>query len=213
MDTGLLTSNVVQNFLAVLLFLIALFVSIRAFIVYAQTNSPRLFVLAVSMGIISLTAAADFFSSNVQGVTLNTDWFLYIGQAVSLLFILLSFMSNSDSYFQGLTRLQLLVSALLIGLLLLSPTLPAFPQTALRAILSGSRGLICFGIFFYYASAFMAKRTRFSLLMGIAFLFLAFGYTVLVQQYFVLNAGQFDSIGDLIRMVGLIALLFAVLGN
>jgi hypothetical protein len=213
MSTGLFTSNVVQNILAVVLFLIALFVSIRAFIVYAQTNSPRLFVLGTSMGIISLTAAADFFSSNVQGVTLNTDWFLYIGQAVSLLFILLSFVSNSDSYFQGLIRLQLLTSALLIGLLLFSPSLPDFPGAGLRALLSGSRALICFGIFFYYASAYMAKRTRFSLLMGLAFLFLAFGYTVLVQKYFVANGALFDHTGDVIRMIGLIALLMAVLGS
>jgi hypothetical protein len=49
--------------------------------------------------------------------------------------------------------------------------------------------------------------------MGIAFLFLAFGYIVLVQQFFVLDAVQFECIGDLIRMVGLLVLLLAVVGS
>lgn len=47
----------------------------------------------------------------------------YIGQSCSLLFILLSFLRNSDEYFQGLMRTHILVSVLLIGLLLLSATL------------------------------------------------------------------------------------------
>jgi hypothetical protein len=165
------------------------------------------------MGMLALTAAADFFSSNETGIPLNTDWFLYIGQAVSLLFILLSFFNNTDAYFQVLMRLQVFVTALLIGLLILAPTLPDLSNITLRTILSGSRGAICFGIFFFYISAFMAKRTRFSLLMGISFLLLALGYLVIVQQYFATSTIQFDSAGDIIRMFGLAVLLAAILGN
>jgi hypothetical protein len=213
LSPSLLQANLVQNLLAAVLCLIAVFVSIRALYIYSQTQSPRLFILGVSMGVIALTAIADFYSSNETSITLNTDWFLYIGQAVSLLFILLSFLNNSDRYFQWLMRSQLLVSALLIGLLLLSPTLPSFPHTALQTLLSGSRCVICFGIFFFYISAYMAKRARFSLLMGIAFLLLGFGYLVLAQQYFASNSVSFDSAGDIIRMFGLIVLLAAILGN
>lgn len=213
LSPSLLQANLVQNLLAVVLCLISLFVSIRALYIYAQTHSPRLFILGVSMGILALTAAADFYSSNVVNSTLNTDWFLYIGQSVALLFILLSFLNNTDGYFQLLMRLQILAAALLVGLLLLSPTLPGFPHTIVQAILSGLRGVICFGIFFFYISAYMTKRARFSLLMGIAFLLLAFGYIVLVQQYFAPGATQFDSVGDVIRMLGLISLLAAILGN
>jgi hypothetical protein len=165
------------------------------------------------MGMLALTAAADFFSSNVENITLNTDWFLYIGQAVSLLFILLSFFSNTDKYFQMLMRLHILVSALLLGLLLFSPTLPAFPQTVIQPLLSGSRGLLCLGIFSFYTSAFMSKRARFSLLMGISFLLLAFGYLVIIQKYFSPDSALFDSAGDIIRMFGMFVLLFAVVGS
>src|SRR5579883_2745365 len=116
LSPSLLQANLVQNLLAVVLCLITLFVAIRSFYIYAQTHSPRLFILGLSMGILALTAAADFYSSNAANITLNTDWFLYIGQAVSLLFILLSFLGNTDGYFQLLMRLQVLATALLIGL-------------------------------------------------------------------------------------------------
>jgi hypothetical protein len=213
MSTSSSLAVLIPNTLAVLLFATSLFISFRAFYIYTQTHSSRLFILGVSLAVISLTALADFVSSNLTAVTLNTDWFLYIGQAVSFLFILLSLINNSDEYLQRLMRVHVLVSALLIGLLLLSPTLPPFSNVALKTVLSGSRCVICFGIFFSYISAFMKKQTRFSLFMGISFMLQAFGYLMTVQQYFLVSGTVFDNIGDVIRMVGLVMLLIAVLGG
>jgi hypothetical protein len=205
-----MSANVIPNLLAIALFFVALLISIRAFYTYFQVYSQRVFILGLSMGIIALTAAADFFSGNVTSITLNTDWFLYIGQAVSLLFIFLSFLRASEEYLQRLMGIHILVSALLIGLLLLSASLPAFPNTFVRALLSGSRCAICFSIFYYYVSTFTAKPTRFSFLMSGAFLLLAFGYLMVFQQYFVHDATLLDNIGDLIRVIGLGFLLVAV---
>jgi len=211
MDTSVLAANLVQNILAIVLFLVSLFVSIRAFYVYSNTSNPRLFILGTSMGVIALTGVADFFSSNVTSVTLNTDWFLYIGQAVSFLFIVLSFVYKTEEHLSRVMRLQILISALLLGLLFLSPTLPSFSNIAVQATLSGSRVVACFAVFSFYITAFMAKRTRFSLLMGVAFLLLAFGYLLIVQKYFVANADSFDQLGDIVRMFGLVTLLVATL--
>ena len=210
-----MSTTFIPNLVAIALFLVALFVSIRAFYIYTKARSPRLFVLGMSMGVIALTAAADFASGNLTSVTLNTDWFLYIGQAVSLLFIFLSLVRSSVGYLRSLMVWQVCASALLIGLLLLSPALPNFPNTAIRAILSGSRFVFCFGILFCYVEAFQKKATRFSFLMGMSFLLLAFGYVMIFQQYFVAaNSSQhFDNIGDIIRVVGLITLLVAVLAG
>lgn len=210
MNSNLTLTNLIPNVLALMLFLVALFIALRAFYVYSQSRNARLFILGLSMGIISLTAAADFLSSNLTNVTLNTDWFLFIGQSVSLLFIFLSFLNSSDSYLRGLMIWHVCISALLLGLFLLSPALPDFPNTALKAALSGSRSLICFGIFACYASAFLKKETRFSFLMGLSFLMLALGYLVIFQKYLVTNSFLFDNIGDVTRMVGLVILLFTV---
>jgi hypothetical protein len=212
LSISLLQANLVQNLLAVVLCFVTLFVAVRAIHIYTQTYSPRLFILGVSMSMLALTAAADFYSSNVENITLNTDWFLFIGQSVSLLFILLSFFNNTDKYFQVLMRLQILVSVLLLGLLLLSPTLPDFPA-GIQPLLSGSRGLFCFGIFAFYMSAFTKKQTRFSLLMSISFLLLAFGYLIIANKYFVPDAALFDNAGDITRMSGLIVLLFTIVGS
>ena len=208
-----MSDTFIPNLLAVSLFFVALFVSIRAFYTYVRARSPRLFVLGLSMAVIALTAAADFASSNITTITLNTDWFLYIGQSVSLLFIFLSLLRSSIGYLRRLMVWHVCISALLLGFLLLSPALPGFPNTALRAILSGSRFIFCFGILFCYVEAFQRKATRFSFLMGLSFLLLAFGYVMIFQQYFFTstNAVHFDNIGDIIRVFGLITLLVAVL--
>ncbi len=74
-----MATNLITNILAITLFLVTLFVSLRSFYMYAQTSNLRLFILGLAMAIISLTAIADFTSSNVTRFPLNTDWFLYFG--------------------------------------------------------------------------------------------------------------------------------------
>lgn len=210
MSTSFTGANLIPNLLAILLFVASMVISSRALYVYVQVRNARLFILGVAMGIIALTALADFISGSVTAIALNTDWFLYTGQAASFLFIFLSLASNNDDYLQRLMRVQVLISVVLIGVMLLSPTLPAFSNILLKTILSGSRCVICFGIFYFYASAFMKKHTRFSLLMSVSFVLLAFGYLMIVQQYFIAGGSFFDNEGDIIRMVGLITLLIAV---
>src|SRR5215472_2587952 len=107
----------IPNTLAVILFLVCLFISVRAFYAYARSQSQRVFILGLSMAVIALTAAADFVSSNVNSFSLNTDWFLYIGQATSLLFILLSFVRSSEEYLLRLMRLHVFASVLVLCLL------------------------------------------------------------------------------------------------
>ncbi len=204
--------NFVANSLSLTLFVVSLFISLRAFYLYTRSRSRRLFILSLSMGMISLTAVAGYAGDNITSISLNVDWFNYIGQTVSYLFILLSFFSESDSYLRSLIRWQIAVSALLLILLFLAPVLPPeFPDPAItKSILSGSRGLICFIIFLYYVNVFMDKETRFSLLMSAAFLLLCIGYSIIIPKYTTPN-DVLDRSGDLMRIAGLIFLLFAVL--
>jgi hypothetical protein len=204
--------NFVANSLSLTLFVVSLFISLRAFYLYTQSRSRRLFILSLSMGMISLTAIAGYAGDNITSISLNVDWFNYIGQTVSFSFILLSFFSESDSYLRSLIRWQIAASALLLILLFLAPVLPPeFPDPAItKSILSGSRGLICFIIFFYYAIAFMDKETRFSLLMSAAFLLLCIGYAIIIPKYTTPN-DVLDRSGDIMRIAGLVFLLFAVL--
>lgn len=213
MPTNFVSTVLIPNLLDTILFLVTLFISIRAFTVNAQVSNPRLLALGIAMGIIALSALADLISSNFTAITLTTNWFLYIGQATSLLFILLSLSSNKDSYLQGLIRWQIIISVLLIALLLLSPALPPITNITLKTILRGSRSLLCFGIFYFYISAYLKKQTRFSLLMGLGFLLLGFGYLIIAQELYTANVQLFDNIGDIVRLGGLFSLLIAVLAG
>jgi hypothetical protein len=158
-----------------------------------------------------LTAAAGFIGDNVTRVSLNVDWFNYIGQTVSFVFILLSLANNSDDYLQRLTTWQFWLSGLLLVLFALAPILPPeFPDPTLtKTVLSGSRGIICLMIFLYYAGLYMDKKTRFSFLMSAAFLLLASGYLLIIPKYYSPN-DTLDHLGDLVRIGGLLALLTAV---
>lgn len=201
----------IPNALDVFLFAITFFIALRAGYLYMRIRSPRLFILSMGMGMISLSAAGDFASLNVTLIELHTDWFLYLGQAVSFLFIFLSLLSPSNDTQRVLMRWQIVVSGAALLLLLFSFAIPDVPNTTLRALMSGTRPILCFLIFCSYTSAFMRKETRFSLLMGIAFLLLSAGYVVLLQKYFVPLPDLVDNLGDLTRMVGLTVLFLGVL--
>jgi hypothetical protein len=202
----------VPNLLSLTLFFVSLFISLRALYLYTRTRSRRIGILSIAMGIISLTAIAGFAGDNVTSISLNVDWFNYIGQTVSFSFILLSFFGSTDTYLRNLMRWQIAVSVLLLGLMALSPVLPPqFPSPALtKSLLSGSRGLICHIIFYYYVVSFMKNETRFSLLMGVAFLALSFGYWIILPKYISPN-DALDRTGDIMRVCGLIFLFLAVL--
>src|SRR5579884_2841348 len=108
-----MSPDLIANILSLSLFFVALFISLRAFYVYARSRSGRLFVLALAMAVIALTAVAGFAGDNVTSISLNVDWFNYIGQTVCFLFILLSFFRNSAEYLRSLMRWHIVVSLLL----------------------------------------------------------------------------------------------------
>jgi hypothetical protein len=207
---GLMGPNLIPNTLAGLLLLVTLLICIRASYLYVQTRSPRLFVLGLSMGIIALTSA-DNFIANIITISFNTYWFLYIGQIVSYLFIMLSLMQGSDLYLRKLVRWHVWASVAVVGLLVLAPLSPAFPNLVTRAGLSVFRGVVALGIFFCYSYAFMKKETRFSFLMGSAFLLVAFGTFVSFEKYFSTSPDLLDNVGDVTRITGLVILLVAVI--
>lgn len=201
----------IPHLLDVSLCLVALFIAVRSFDIYARYHQYRLFILGLSMVLVSMSAAADYISSYVTAITLQTDWFLYIGQSVGFLFILLSLIRSSDSYLRALMRFYIVVFAFLLILLLLSPVLPNMDMTT-RTLLGFSRFVICMLILIAYFSSYVSKPSRFSLLMSISFFFFTANYLMSLQQYFVpiLNQYIFRDQGDISGVIGLIVLVAAV---
>jgi hypothetical protein len=186
----------------------SLAIGVRAFARYLQLHGPRLFILGLAMGTIALTAAADTISGTVTSVYLNTNWFLDIGQAVSLGYIFLSLFCSSDNALRRLLLWQILSTVPLLLLLLLAPALPDFPNPTVRAIVSSTRCIICFLIFGRYIYSFIfTKETRFGFLMSVAFLLLSIGYFLILPKILFAHMDMLDQMGDVIRIAGLAILL------
>lgn len=206
-----MNTMLLPNLLDVSFCLVALFIAVRSFDIYASLRQSRLFILGLSMLLVSLSTAADFTASYVKVVPLHTDWFLYIGQAVGFLFILLSLVPGSDRYLQRLMNLNVLAFVLLLIPLLLSAALPTLDPTA-RAVLGSVRLFSCLFILIAYFSAYTNKPTSFSLLMSSAFFFFTVDYLLNFTQYFVSDASQyfFRDVGDITGVIGLVMLVAAV---
>jgi hypothetical protein len=206
-----MNSNLIPNLLDVSLCLVALFISVRSFDIYARFRQFRLFILGLSMLLVSISAAADFTASYVTVVHLHTDWFLYIGQTVGFLFILLSLVQSSDGYLRGLMSLNILAFALLLLLLFLSPVLPGI-DVPTRAFLGFARLIICMLILCGYFWAYASQPSRFSLFMSTAFFLFTADYLMFLLQYYVPNSNQylFRDTADIAGVLGLAVLVASV---
>lgn len=204
-----MNQNLIANVLSLTLFTISLFIAFRAFYLYFLSRRQRLFILGLSMTIISLTAIASYIGDNVPSFPLNLNWFKYVSQTISFLFILLSLVRSSDRYLKNLMIWHIIVSVLL--LILLTPLAPTEISSTAKIFLGSSRSAICLIIFFYYVTSFFTKETRFSLMMGMAFILLSVGYMLNVPKYSNHLLALLDNIGDVTRIFGLIILLVTVL--
>src|SRR5712691_951033 len=133
---------------------ITLFISLRAFSLFARTRNGTLFSLGLWMGVIALGGIIGLIGDIVLKGAFNTFWFRYIGQTVGYLFILLSTLRGSERYRRRLKYWHIIATGFLLALLLLTPVIPTHLDTTTQAIISGSRGAVCLIIFFQYVSIF-----------------------------------------------------------
>jgi len=199
----------ITDILLVIQAAITLFISLRAFSLYAKTEDDTLFSLGLSMGVIALGGVIGLTSDVILNRSFNTLWFRYLGQTVGYLFIFLSTLRGSERYRHELKRWHMIATGALLGLLLLTPVIPAHPGNIVQAALSGSRGLVCLIIFLHYVSIFFSKETRFSLLMSLAFFGITCGILIYTLQFMLPNPLLLNYVGDSIRILGLATLLAA----
>jgi len=202
-------STQITDILLVIQAVITLFISLRAFSLSARTRDDMLFSLGLSMGVIALGGFVGLISDIFLAGAFNTFWFRYIGQTAGYLFIFLSTLRGSERYRRGLKRWHVFVTGLLMVLLLLTPVIPTHPDATVQTVLSGSRAVVCFIIFFRYVSLFFTKETRFGFLMGFAFFCISWGIVIYSLKFTMPNPLLLDYVGDGVRIVGLTVLLAA----
>ena len=194
--------------------IVSLIIAIRAFWLFAQFRGYRLFILGLSMLLFSLTTIAGI-ARNAQLIPLafSTTWFSFVGQTGAFLFLFLSSLRGTDGYLRSLIRWQIITSVPMAWLLVISPVLPQVSDPFIKALFIASRALVCFLTFYSYVALFMKKETRFSFLMMVAFLALTFGYVGIIPRFFLPQAAILTLVGDMLRVIGLIALAFGFLGG
>ncbi len=204
-----MNSTQITDILLIIQAMITLFISLRAFSLFARTRDNMLFSLGLSMGVIALGGFVGLVSDIFLNGAFNTFWFRYIGQTVSYLFIFLSTLRGSERYRRGLKGWHVFATGLLMVLLLLTPVIPTHPDATVQTVLSGSRAVVCFVIFWRYVSIFFSKETRFSFLMGFAFFWITWGIVIYSLKFTMPNPLLLDYVGDSVRIAGLGILLAA----
>ncbi len=206
-----MTSTEITNLLLIAQASISFLISLRAFYRYSRLGGDLLFILGMSMGIIALVGIIGLIGDNYFASRFSTKWFRYTAQIVSYTFIFLCTVRNSEDYLHRVRRWQLTFTALLLVMLFLTPLVPQLSNPIVEAPVSFLRSVICFVICLNYAVIFMQKETRFSFLMGFAFLLITFGIAVTTPWYFEKTMVLYLYVGDSMRTVGLITLLVAFL--
>lgn len=191
--------------------IITLFISLRAFYLYAKTRSDTLFIVGLAMAVIALGGIAGILGDYViTSGSFNTFWFRYIGQIVSYLFIFFISLPQAEHHMRALKWWNIIATVFLLALLVLTPVLPPISNVVLTEVLSGARGVVCLAIFFnYYFVIYSMKGTRFAFLMCAAFLLIATGIGVYTLKFSVANPLPYDYAGDSTRAVGLVLMLAA----
>jgi hypothetical protein len=206
-----MTSTEITNLLLIAQASISFLIALRAFNRYSRSHNDVLFILGMAMGIIAIVGVIGLIGDNYFTGRFSTKWFRYAAQVVSYAFILLCSLRGTANYMRLVKRWQMVWAALLLVLLFLTPLLPQLSNPTVEASVSFLRAVICFAICLNYATIFMQKETRFSLLMGLAFLLISFGIAVTTPWYFEQAKVLYLYVGDSMRTTGLVVLFVAFL--
>ncbi len=206
-----MTSTEITSLILIAQATVTLLISLRAFSLYSWTRKDLLFILGVSMGTIAVVGVIGLIGDNYFAGKFSTKWFRYTAQIVSYTFIFLCAIRSSEKYLRRLKRWQLFFTVLLLAMLLLTPLVPQLSNPLVESSVSFLRAVICFAIGLTYASFFIGKETRFSFLMSLAFLLIAFGIAITTPWYFMKTDLLYLYVGDGMRTIGLFVLLLTYL--
>ena len=192
--------------------IISFIVALRSFWLFARFRGYRVLILGLSMFVFALTTMAGI-ARNVHLIPMawSTTWFSFAGQTAAFAFIFLSSYRSKNDHLRILLYWQIVSLVPIFLFLPLAPVLPAVSDALTKGLFIGIRALVCFLTFYSYMTLFTKKQTRFCFFMMIAFLALGIGYVAIIPKYFLTHVDILTIGGDIIRVLGLVFLGFALL--
>jgi hypothetical protein len=182
--------------------------AIRAFYVYVLSKSDFLFVIGLSMADIGISVTVGYLQ-DIHLISWNAHLSWYLGTILGALFLVLGSWVSSHEQIATVKRWLIILTALYFVQTLLTPIMPQFPNQYIPAALNITRTTIGLVGSVHYLTLYLSKRTRFTLLMSIAFLLIGSGFGVLTPYLFNTTLALFLTFGYSLRIVGYSILLTA----
>jgi hypothetical protein len=203
-----MNNQVLANTTFLILGIVCFILATRAFYVYILSKSDFLFVIGLSMADIGISVIVGYLQ-DIHLITWNAHLSWYLGTILGALFLVLGSWATSQQQIASVKRWLIILTALYFVQTLLTPIMPQFTNPYVPAAFNITRttiGLIGSG---RYLMLYLTKRTRFTLLMSIAFLLIGSGFGVLTPYLFNASLAIFLTFGYSLRIVGYSILLTA----
>jgi hypothetical protein len=203
-----MNNQVLANTTFLVLGIVCFVLAARALYVYMLSKSDYLFVIGVSMADIGVSVIVGYLQ-DIHFISWNGHLSWYLGCIVGVLFLVLGSWATSQQQIESIKRWLIILTALYFVQTLLTPIMPQFPNPYIPAALNIIRSSIALVGSARYLMLYSSKRTRFTLLMTIAFLLIGSGFGVLTPELFNTSLAIFLTIGYSLRIVGYSVLLTA----
>jgi hypothetical protein len=203
-----MTNQALANTTFLVLGIVCFVIAIRALYVYVMSRSNLLFIIGLSMVDIGISVIVGYLQ-DMHITSWNAHWSWYFGTIIGALFLVMGSWAKSNEQINTLKRWLIIITVLYFVQTLLTPLMPQFPNPYVPAALNIARTLIGLVGSFHYFMLYISKRTRFTLLMFIAFLLIGSGFGVLTPQLFNTSLAIFLTIGYSLRIIGYTTMLIA----
>jgi hypothetical protein len=207
-DSALMSNQVLANTTFFVLGIVCFIIATRAFYVYIFSKSDVLFVIGLSMADIGVSVIVGYLQ-DIHFIAWNAHLSWYIGTILGASFLVLGSWVNSYQKIARLKRWLIVLTVLYFVQTLLTPIMPQFSNPYQPAALNVIRTLIALTGSVRYFVLYFSKRTRFTLLMSVAFLLIGSGFGVLTPYLFNDTLANFLTLGYSLRIVGYSTLLAA----
>lgn len=209
-----MTISQIANFMSIPIGAICLIISLRAFYIYRLSLNDMIFVLGLSMLLISMgTFSGTVGEAHLWGNHFNTEWVRAFGACAGGLFIFLSSLVKSHEQMQKLRRWQIITIMLFFAVVLLTPLYPPITNPMISLGLNICRMIIYSCAFIRYASIYATKSTHFSLMMSITFLVLLFGYALNIPGILHTGLALITIVAASVRIVAYLMLMASYSGS
>jgi len=168
------------------------------------------YIIGVSMSFIFIGSFVGFAGeANIAGNKLNTEWAGSCGACCGAIFIVLSSLVKSYTQMQQLKKWQLVAMVLFIIVILLTPFYPPTKSPPIALSLNAVRMIIHTSAFIRYLALYLSKRTRFSLLMWMAFSTMVIGYALNIPGILQSSLAPFAIIAAAVRIAAYLTMIVA----